>query len=816
MQRLSGNVFGGGNFGTVFGNTEATIGSISETIDTSIEGTFYAGGHGINNEQVTVTNNSNGIIQGMNTYVEQYGEETLGKVGNEINIKFIEYKQKSVTNKYKVMTGINKATKLTLTNSYVYLSTGLKGIKDLIVPDDSGLMISTDSEIEGNFTGGGALNINNGKNLTIDGEIVKTNKPTTLIINPSQEKENQPYEIDGNSFTPYIRVVKKDNMDGKAFITGNDKYKIYNFNLVDTNKYNTDMGEILVPDEENPSVYKNSKNKTDDRKYYKEGTKYYLESNGLTIRKYSTTESTGSIYDERNKKYYTTIEGQKFTSTYFIEDYIPMESYIKIIQKNAADKVYMGNIDNQENVEILSNEAFSSDIISRYIMFKQIAKDQDGNVIKDENDHEVWEYTDKDKFLNVKRQIHLETNTSTDKEERGFPKGTNIIMITDKGEYSYKVDTEKNDISLSEFKNAQGEYQENPCMQTQIEQYGIGIDNFKKYDEKFRFIVDFSEAEKTLLTGSYGLVLEIYDKQSESEEHKKVFATETQNIINISNRKYSTNMKLDKNIVYTNSNIEISGDLNLENLFANNKSELGKNLLLKLSLFSVETEILTGKEKETLIEIPDGTKITLNESDFEKIEKVNTSTTLIKGLKNDAYNMKNIKINMDFGNVQLDKQLDEGTYKIKLEFYNTDDSGIIGKKANFTHEIGDIDIVKLSGYGIKLKLLNDTNKRNDENQLITGEEYRTIEVNYKKGNLDKNAYIEINTYKRNEENPLQYDKLDSTLAVEQKIEQLKDTQKSTLNFNSNLTNGTYKIEYVLYDGEQNEITKESINFIVKK
>ena len=227
-----GEVFGGGNLGKVFGNTDIEIGAEDDKINTKVGKQVYAGGRGATGE-TTVTDNSTGKIIGNNTIITQYGSSELGKVDKEVNIYFDRYKNTNSNNRYKTMTGLNKATTIYLIDSYVYLTGGLSNIENLNIPENSGMMISGNSILDGNFIGGGELNIQSGSTLTVNGEL--TNK-TKLTLNTKQESDGT-YQILGGEDNPYVVVLNKENDKSETvsekktgMYSGDSRYDIENKN----------------------------------------------------------------------------------------------------------------------------------------------------------------------------------------------------------------------------------------------------------------------------------------------------------------------------------------------------------------------------------------------------------------------------------------------------------------------------------------------------------------------------------------------------------------------------------------------------------
>lgn len=134
------NVFGGGNQTSVTGATSVKIGD-SQDLGVTVQGIVYGGGHGENSGDITVTESSNVIIEGINTKVGSYGSTELGTVNKEVYVTFKDYWTGNETAKYKVMQGIDRATTVEFQNSYVLLTNkdsqgndvGISDIENLII-----------------------------------------------------------------------------------------------------------------------------------------------------------------------------------------------------------------------------------------------------------------------------------------------------------------------------------------------------------------------------------------------------------------------------------------------------------------------------------------------------------------------------------------------------------------------------------------------------------------------------------------------------------------------------------------------------------
>lgn len=252
------NVFGGSDQAVVSGNTYITIGDPNDLSNTgntiTVSGVVYGGGRGKGysdsgdaSSVTTVEGSSEVTIQGINTSVENYGSVKFGAIAGDANITFNYYWSGNATAKYKTMNGIDRATTVTFTNSYVLLENddgtgnlvGIQSIENLVIPSGSGLKISADGEITGDFTGGGELYLDSLVCLTVDGDI---SGDTTLVLNPKITEENL-NQIAGGLESPYLIVKGSTNGDvtdgtkASRLVSGESRYEILCTNSSETDNY---------------------------------------------------------------------------------------------------------------------------------------------------------------------------------------------------------------------------------------------------------------------------------------------------------------------------------------------------------------------------------------------------------------------------------------------------------------------------------------------------------------------------------------------------------------------------------------------------
>ncbi len=331
------NIFGGGDQSYVQGNTDVTIGQENSSDTINVTGLVYGGGRGYdaNNDGdasdfTTVYGSSTVLVQGINTLVENYGSTKLGAVAGNVDVNFKNYWSGNSTAKYKTMNGIDRATTVSFDNSYVLLENkdetkslvGIKAIENLKIPKGSGLKISANGEITGNFEGGGELYLDSLVCLTVQGNI--TGK-TTLVLNPKL-MEDGTQGIRGGINVPYLKVAgTAPEPENIALVSGEtNKYVIIQADK-DTVKETTGeeyiyyyiAGDVTV--ENNITIETNSEN---GRKYKDKIT----NTNDVLIL------NTGTFTTDMNVSYYVTDDAYKN------KDYSDIERKLKLISNTDQSK----------------------------------------------------------------------------------------------------------------------------------------------------------------------------------------------------------------------------------------------------------------------------------------------------------------------------------------------------------------------------------------------------------------------------------------------------------------------------------------------
>lgn len=701
------NVFAGCDQAVVGGSTEVIVGNLSNP-NITISETLYGGGRGVDvdgdgnaSDFCTVEGTSNVTIEGINTNVKNYGSVKLGNVKGNVDVTFINYWTGNATNKYKVMNGIDRATNVYMIGSYTWLENeaedgtrqGIENIENLNIPDGSGMKISANGNITGNFNGGGELYLDSEVCLTVNGDITGQTK---LILNPALYEGDS--IIKGSADVPYIIVNGSSAED--SVISGDSRYTIVS-SLMDGNE-----------------------------------RKYYIEND---------------VFIDNTKETITLKEGKQYSKA--ISDWTKTDIQI-------------------EQDGVLTAYA---DIYYEYKLTEDFG----------------------DKYQNLSRNIIIKSGDT----QVNIPINTKIIMLTNNEYYSLDVDTTTNKIPLNSFvsmEDGTSPYEElNDITEVST---GDQVIKLYHYSENFRFIIDFSDATENLLeTGkTYNVLLEVNDKGVNLEELS--YVAENTIIMN-EKRNISYNYEFEKENYLQNENVVITGTLNFTNVKDTVYNRIsGKQLTAKV--------ILKDNENNT-IKNPIGTILKVN---GQKIKENELALLLDNISKEELQVPINIELNMK--NVLQKNTIPEGNYSFELQL-------VIDRK---TEQIFTTTQFKIKSYdesesGIKVSITKE-DANSDIAQLITKEDgIRKIILNYS-GNLNE-PNVKVKLYKKS--GVFEYLQLENNI-IQEKVElgtnYLGELQQKeeiiTLNASLLKEEGTYRILFELYDGEDIKITEEKNNFIVKK
>lgn len=718
------NVFAGGDQSYVTGNTILKIGDDSNS-GVTITGLSYGGGRGKDEDGdgdssnvTTVYGSSDVTIQGTKTTVQNYGSVKLGAVAKDVNVTFKDYWTGNTTAKYKDMNGIDRATTVTFDNSYVLLENknssgemeGIKAIKNLVVPSGSGLKISANGEITGDFTGGGELYLDSEVCLTVEGNITGQTK---LVLNPVLYGDEGLSKIKGGINFPYFKVkgnVPEATDETQAIISGEDKYI------------------ILQADKDQTS--------------------------------------TG------------------YTHYYIAEDVI-VTSIISVTSQSEKGRVYSDDITNTSNVIILSNDSMSSQINLSYDVSTN--KDTSG------------------KYENMSRKLVIKQDKTSNAT---IPAGTEITMIVDGTYYFYNVSSNSTEIALSDFKTSSGDnYKEitNFSTSDSVTKTSSDVAKTKNYklNETFRFIINFENTSTSIENNTYYPAINVFDNSNWLSEDQKDSAI---NVVQIKNRKYSSNLLSQKEEYINSENINITGTIKIDELKDYDITD-GTNLYAKVSLQNSDNEN---------VDIPVGTIISLNDVDYD-VQYGVANIKIIDDLNNKAQT-SNLDITINNENVLPQNRLTKGIYNLILDLYTSSEDAIALENYKIKIPINIVELENDANYGLDAEITN-TDIQKDKLQLIenTGIQNRTINIKYQ-GTIE-NAKIKIKaqektgSFEYSETSNSEKIKVLSSETEINELSNLSEINNLTLKFPKGISEGTYRIVFELYDSNDVKLTQTYLNFI---
>ena len=703
------DIFGGGNQSYVQGNTTLDIGDTTNA-GITVTGLVYGGGRGYDangdgdaSDYTTVYGSSDVNIQGTNTSLENYGSIKLGAVVGDVMVTFKDYWTGNATSKYKTMNGIDRATTVTFNNSYVLLENkdsegkleGIKAIENLVIKSGSGLKISADGEITGNFEGGGELYLDSEVCLTVGGNITGV---TQLVLNPMLFSDTNINLIKGGIENPYLKVA----------------------------------GESQATETESPAIEIVS-----GEKRYDILAKKQQDENGITY------------------------------SYYYIAEDINITDFVQITSSSIAERVYNSTITNNEKVKISNNQSFTTNLNLHYELLADDANP--------------------DKYTAINRELVLKIDADT---LATIPKGTEILMIKNGNYYYYILEGDLTKVPLTKFKD----YENNIFEETTNIRTAEGVSSETnettqsisyRYNEEYRFIIDFANTETAIKAGTYYAMLNVNDSNVWLNEEQ----TESANNIEISDLTYEYTYTLDKEAYEGNGIININGTLKI-----NGSNNTIQDLAVVAKLLD---------ENGNQINIPDGSKL-YNGQEYSLAQN---------GIAQIKVIAENMKLSLDMTNILSENKLVDGNYKLLLELRLLENE-ILKSNIQKTIEI-PIEIQNnaenTDEYGIKVQI-----KETVENvQIIkkADNETRTINLQYT-GTLEE-PKVKIKLLEKTA--PFEYINTENanniTVSVTELVT-LSASQEITLNFGKNLNTGTYRVVFELYDKFENKLTESLVKFIV--
>ena len=385
-------------------------------------------------------------------------------------------------------------------------------------------------------------------------------------------------------------------------------------------------------------------------------------------------------------------------------------------------------------------------------------------------------------------------------------------MIRKNKYYTYVVEKDTTSIPLENFKDMSGNkfmglinIQTDPESQSQVNP--ITQATIYKYNEEYRFIVNFSNTKTTVKDGIYYSMINVNDNGTWIKEEQ----VEAANTIEIKNRIYNYEYKLDKQKYENSLIINVIGKLKLEDI-TGFELDRGKDLFIRISLKDAKSF--------ELIDIPIGTMIKVNSMEANEFGEVK----IMEDISNNEI-VQNVNLSVDMSNVLKQNRLEAGEYNLVIDFILSDNN-IIQETNQYSKQI-PITIISyedstgLLNYGLKAEILNNEQISIDKLQIIPYNEVseRIINLKYKGQLEDPKIKIRIQKLVK----PFEFaDIVDNLIKITlndveiKEITEILNSQDIKIVFNNSLEQGTYRILFELYDNNETKKTEDYVDFIIYK
>ena len=292
---------------------------------------------------------------------------TGGKINELIgtenaNLMFVNFESETDETKYKAISRIQNWENVFLENSYLIIDDGIQETENITVPEGSGLKLSNDEEINGNFNGGGELYLDSNICFTINGDIKGTTK---LILTPSIV--NGKNIIIGGINHPYLKVkgsstARTQSQSSDEVVSGESKYAILS--------QKSDYSYYYIQDDVEISNFVEIKSTNAIDKIYTDSLGANVGSNASDISILEIGDYTQDI--ELNYEFYKNSTNANKYSNISRQFVLKTDKQTNVIIPNGTEILMIYN-DKKYNY-VVSGDAESVDL--------SLFKDEDGNTFK--------------------------------------------------------------------------------------------------------------------------------------------------------------------------------------------------------------------------------------------------------------------------------------------------------------------------------------------------------------------------------------------------------------------------------------------------
>lgn len=377
-----------------------------------------------------------------------------------------------------------------------------------------------------------------------------------------------------------------------------------------------------------------------------------------------------------------------------------------------------------------------------------------------------------------------------------LPTGTNIVMIINDEYYSYRTTENTSEISLESFEKMDDEtakYKEVSNIRRNATL--VGGNELKKsyeYNETFRFIVDFSEAkeEELLKMGPYNLILKFHDAGAVSESK-----ADSVNTIRIEEpRKYNLEYSFDREWYESDSVIDVDLTMTSEYYILFDQSHTSKELTALISVKDKNGEYVT---------FTDAIQFYIDNTEINHTNG-NAQYDVLSGLTQTRMEVKN-NLKIDMTKVIPVELLSPGENTICIDYYISKD-GVLEEQVE-AYEL-KIQIVKFNDYSLYSVVKSENGKAGKELLNVNRNEdnSRIIQINYIGDLIDPYVGVVLQNKVGDTFETMTNSVTQETYTISENIQEIDAI------FGSALSSGTYRMNFELYDKYNDLKSVESLIF----
>lgn len=432
----------------------------------------------------------------------------------------------------------------------------------------------------------------------------------------------------------------------------------------------------------------------------------------------------------------------------------------------------------------------------------------------------INDFSNSDYYNGINTDYRVLISRDSNNSPYAFPENTRIVMLdlVTNSQYYYVVTSE--DVANGKFEYRLSDFKVMGSTDEYFDEAGLTNTYYNQSQdilyESFIFHVKFSEAEIPNDIENNNLLMELRDRNGETLLGVLGIQRDVMRYSVYNNRDAQINITAnidDSNYLGDTINLDVTTDFRqsvVNSVTIYDTEYFEQKMGIMISIYDVDGNRLSLDSLFGINFEIDGTRY------YPRLD----GTTRIKIADKVSNVLSKIKINTD-GNTTLAT----GTYTIRIESFGSPDGIYFGLESSAMTEVTTTIIN--SSYGLKV-IVNDEYRVIDKDTGLNELGTNLISAHVEYTSALQNPYISVSLYRR---------KYDDIYSQEYELEDLKDYVSTTLynSFNENeyegereprratqinytlkdnLTSGTYKLVYKLYDG-QNYIGEDSEQIIIK-